>query len=68
MGEIILDYKTEDVLLMQGDCLKRLKELPDNSVDMIMTRDKYNYEDLAKEIKLVMEDDEGGKIKENINT
>ncbi len=53
---------------MQGDCLKRLKELPDNSVDMIMTRDKYNYEDLAKEIKLVMEDDEGGKIKENINT
>ena len=63
-----MDYKTEDVLLMQGDCLKRLKELPDNSVDMIMTRDKYNYEDLAKEIKLVMEDDEGGKIKENINT
>ncbi len=36
-----MDYKTEDVLLMQGDCLKRLKELPDNSVDMIMTNLPY---------------------------
>lgn len=31
------DYKDENVWLMQGDCLERMKEIPDGSVDMILT-------------------------------
>ena len=30
------DYKTNDLWLMQGDCLERMKEIPDGSVDMIL--------------------------------
>ena len=30
------DIKTESLWLMQGDCLERMKEIPDNSVDMIL--------------------------------
>ena len=31
-----LDYKDENVWLMQGDCLERMKEIPSGSVDMIL--------------------------------
>jgi len=30
------DFKTNNVWLMQGDCLERMKEIPDGSVDMIL--------------------------------
>lgn len=32
-----MDYKDENVWLMQGDCLERMKEIPDGSVDMVLT-------------------------------
>ena len=31
-----MDYKDENVWLMQGDCLERMKEIPDGSVDMVL--------------------------------
>lgn len=31
-----LDYKDDNFWLMQGDCLDRMKEIPDSSVDMIL--------------------------------
>ena len=30
------DYKDDSVWLMKGDCLERMKEIPDGSVDMVM--------------------------------
>lgn len=36
-----MDYKDENVWLMQGDCLDRMKEIPDGSVDMILTDPPY---------------------------
>lgn len=35
------DYITENLCLMQGDCLKRMKEIPSGSVDMILTDPPY---------------------------
>mgnify|MGYP000601469929 CR=1 FL=1 len=35
------DLKTEDLWLMKGDCLERMKEIPDGSVDMILTDPPY---------------------------
>ena len=35
------DYKTENVWLMKGDCLERMKEIPSGSVDMILTDPPY---------------------------
>ncbi len=32
------DFKNENVWLMQGDCLERMKEIPDGSVDMVLCR------------------------------
>lgn len=31
-----MDYKDNDTWLMLGDCLERMKEIPDKSVDMIL--------------------------------
>ena len=31
-----MDYKDENTWLMHGDCLERMKEIPDGSVDMIL--------------------------------
>ena len=31
------DVKTESLWLMHGNCLDRMKEIPDGSVDMILT-------------------------------
>jgi site-specific DNA-methyltransferase (adenine-specific) len=36
-----MDYKSENVWLMQGDCLERMKEIPDGSVDLILTDPPY---------------------------
>ena len=35
------DYKDEQFWLMQGDCLERMKEIPDGSVDLILTDPPY---------------------------
>jgi len=42
-----MQYNTEELstsnpCLMQGDCLERLKEIPDGSVDMVLTSPPYN--------------------------
>lgn len=55
-----MDYKDENVWLMIGDCLERMKEIPDGSVDMILcdlpygtTRNKWDtvipFDDLWRE-------------------
>lgn len=36
-----MDYKDENLWLMQGDCLERMKEIPDNSVDLILSDIPY---------------------------
>ena len=38
-----LDYKDENIWLMQGDCLERMKEIPDGSVDFILTDPPCKY-------------------------
>ena len=35
------DVKTQDLWLMQGDCLERMKEIPAGSVDMVLTDPPY---------------------------
>ena len=35
------DFKNEDIWLMKGDCLERMKEIPDGSVDMVLTDPPY---------------------------
>lgn len=37
----MMDYKDENIWLMQGDCLERMKEIPDGSVDMVLTDPPY---------------------------
>jgi len=36
-----MDYKDENMWLMLGDCLERMKEIPDGSVDMILADPPY---------------------------
>ena len=36
------DVKTQDLWLMQGDCLERMKEIPDGSVDLTVTSPPYD--------------------------
>lgn len=38
----MLDYKDDDIWLMHGDCLERMKEIPDGSVDLVLTDPPYN--------------------------
>lgn len=35
------DYRDNNIWLMQGDCLERMKEIPDGSVDMVLTDPPY---------------------------
>lgn len=37
-----MDCKDENTWLMQGDCLERMKEIPDDSVDLIVTDPPYD--------------------------
>ena len=37
-----MDLKTENIHLMAGDCLERMKAIPDNSVDLIVTDPPYD--------------------------
>ena len=39
----------EDIKLMQGDCLERMKEIPDNSVDSIVTDPPYELGFMGKD-------------------
>ena len=36
-----MDYKDGNLWLMQGDCLERMKEIPDGSVDLVLTDPPY---------------------------
>jgi site-specific DNA-methyltransferase (adenine-specific) len=36
------DVKTDNVTLLIGDCLERMKEMPDGSVDLVLTDPPYN--------------------------
>lgn len=36
-----MDYKDSNLWLMQGDCLERMKEIPDGSVDLVLTDPPY---------------------------
>ena len=35
------DIKTNNIWLMKGDCLERMKEIPSGSVDLILTDPPY---------------------------
>lgn len=35
------DFKNDTLWLMKGDCLERMKEIPDGSVDMILADAPY---------------------------
>ncbi|AUR93354.1 DNA methylase [Vibrio phage 1.187.O._10N.286.49.F1] len=35
------DFKNENIWLMKGDCLERMKEIPDGSVDLVLTDPPY---------------------------
>ena len=35
------DYKSEKLWFMKGDCLERMKEIPDGSVDLVLTDPPY---------------------------
>ena len=37
----LMDYKNDKVWLMLGDCLERMKEIPDGSVDMVLADPPY---------------------------
>lgn len=43
-----MDYKDKSIWLMQGDCLDRMKELEDNSVDSIVTDPPYGLSFMNK--------------------
>lgn len=38
------DFKNENVWLMKGDCLERMKEIPDNSVDVVISDIPYGID------------------------
>lgn len=59
------DYKDDNVWLMQGDCLERMKEIPDGCVDMVLCDPPFNttaakwdkmvpLEDMWKQLKRVI--------------
>lgn len=41
-GVEMSDVKTENLWLMKGDCLERMKEIPDGGVDMVLTSPPYD--------------------------
>lgn len=36
-----MDYKDDNIWLMRGDCLERMKQIPDGSVDMVLADPPY---------------------------
>jgi site-specific DNA-methyltransferase (adenine-specific) len=64
----MMDYKDENIWLMQGDCLERMKEIPDGSVNLILcdlpygtTQNKWDsvipFEPLWEQYKRVTKED-----------
>ncbi len=41
-GEITPNFTNENVLLYNEDCLKVLKEMPDNSIDLVVSDIPYH--------------------------
>ena len=41
MSNVTAGKKSENIWLMQGDCLERMKEIPDGSVDMVLADPPY---------------------------
>lgn len=41
MSHVTAGKKSENIWLMQGDCLERMKEIPDGSVDMVLADPPY---------------------------
>lgn len=39
-----MDIKTDNLWLMQGDCLERMKEIPDDSVDVVISDVPYGID------------------------
>jgi site-specific DNA-methyltransferase (adenine-specific) len=39
-----MDFKTDDLWLMQGDCLERMKAIPDSSVDVVISDVPYGID------------------------
>ena len=53
-----MDYISENVKLLYGDCLERMKEIPDNSVDFLITDPPFglkNEEDIIIVLKALEE-------------
>jgi SAM-dependent methyltransferase len=48
IGEIMTDITGDNFFVMHGDCLVRLKELPDNSVDAVVTDPPYELAFMGK--------------------
>lgn len=67
-----MDYKSEDIWLMKGDCLERMKEIPCGSVDFILTDPPYLISEskgggmMGKDGRKFMEDMELG-LKVGVN-
>lgn len=49
------DIKTNNVWLMKGDCLERMKEIPSSSVDLILTDPPYNTTACSWDLKIPFE-------------
>ena len=45
------DVKTQDLWLMQGDCLERMKEIPSESVDVVISDIPYGIDFSTWDIK-----------------
>lgn len=41
-GDAVKDYKDDNVWLMLGGCLERMRDIPDGSVDLVLTSPPYN--------------------------
>lgn len=60
------DFKNDNIWLMKGDCLERMKEIPDGSVDLVLCDPPYgttvnhwdsivNFDDMWKEVWRVLQ-------------
>lgn len=47
-----MDYKQDNIWLLQGDCLERMKEIPDGSVDLILADPPCKYGTIGITVQL----------------
>jgi site-specific DNA-methyltransferase (adenine-specific) len=69
-----MDIVTENVKLMFGDCLERMKEIPDDSIDLILTDPPYDIKNtkagkshLQKSIQKMNDEIKTAKITKGFN-